>query len=411
MGSILIFALIILAIDLYVFFGLRYAFFSDSGTTLFTAIFWGVEFLLLIGMLWSVNQGSAAMAKGLPRIIVTTTFILLAGKILFSTFLVIDDMTRAIRWLTSLFESTPSESSDKGISRLGFLVNGGVLVGTGMVAGLTYGIARGAHNYHVKKERITLPKLPSDFKGLKIVHISDIHSGSFWDRNAVKRGVKMITDQEPDVVFFTGDIVNNISKELDGYKEVFGKISAPLGVYSILGNHDYAEYDPTLSEEERLQSIREVIQSHKDMGWDILLNENRVLEKDGVSFGIVGVENWSAHPRFPKYGDMHKAYQGLSDTPVKLLLSHDPSHWRAQVIPEFGDIDITFSGHTHGMQFGIETAGFKWSPVKYMYPEWAGLYREAHQYLYVNRGFGYLGYPGRLGIRPEITVIELHPEA
>src|SRR5690606_6050409 len=208
---------------------------------------------------------------------------------------------------------------------------------------------------------------------------------------------------------FTGDLVNDRSSELEPYLDVFGSLSAPLGVYATLGNHDYGDYVKWPSEEAKRENLEQLMAYEQQMGWRLLMNEHVVLEHNGASFALIGVENWSENPRFPRLGDLQAAYKGLEgrDVPLKILLSHDPSHWDAQVLPEYKDIQLTLSGHTHGMQFGIELPWMKWSPSQYVYRQWAGLYAQSAQHLYVNRGFGFLGYQGRLGILPEVTIIEL----
>jgi predicted MPP superfamily phosphohydrolase len=214
--------------------------------------------------------------------------------------------------------------------------------------------------------------------------------------------------EKPDLILFTGDLVNNKSEEIVPYIDVFKTLNAPLGVYSVLGNHDYGDYVSWPSDEAKKQNLDRLKQHHADMGWRLLMNEHVILERHNQKLALIGIENWGARG-FTKYGDMKKAVAGLEDSniPVKILLSHDPSHWDAQVRKDYPDIALTLSGHTHGMQFGIEIPGFKWSPVQYLYKQWAGLYQENGQFLYVNRGFGFLGYQGRLGILPEITLIEL----
>jgi len=272
---------------------------------------------------------------------------------------------------------------------------------------LIYGMVKGAHKYQIRQVSIPIKNLPTSFEGLKIIHISDIHSGSFYDKEAVLKGINMVIDEKPDLVFFTGDLVNNEASEIADYMDVFSKIKAPLGVFSVLGNHDYGDYIPWSSPEAKVKNLKTLMQHHADMGWKLLMDEHTVISKNGESITILGVQNWGAKGRFPKYGDLSKAARGTENHKVKLLLSHDPSHWDAQVLKDFPDIDAMFSGHTHGMQFGIEIPGFKWSPIQYMYKQWAGLYSEGHQHLHVNRGFGFLGYPGRVGIWPEISVISL----
>jgi hypothetical protein len=216
----------------------------------------------------------------------------------------------------------------------------------------------------------------------------------------------MFLKEKPDLIFFTGDLVNNETSEVKEYLEIFSKLQAPLGVYSVTGNHDYGDYKSWSSKEAKENNFQDLIQAHNLMGFDLLMNENRIIELSGDKLAILGIENWGAG-RFAKYGKLQEAYAGTEEASVKLLLSHDPSHWDAQVRPNYPDIDVAFAGHTHGFQFGVEIGNFKWSPSQYVYKQWADLYQEGNQYLYVNRGFGYIGYPGRVGIPPELTVIEL----
>jgi predicted MPP superfamily phosphohydrolase len=255
---------------------------------------------------------------------------------------------------------------------------------------------------------LVLPNLPAAFNGLKIVQLSDIHTGSFVSSEPLEKALRMIQEQNADVIFFTGDLVNNITEEAIPYTEIFKQVKAPLGVYSTLGNHDYGDYVQWPSVEAKQKNFEDIKNLHAEFGWKLLMNEHIILKKGDAEIAVLGVENWGAAMRFPKYGDLKKAHAGTENFPVKLLLSHDPSHWDAQVRKQYPDIDLTFSGHTHGMQFGIEIPGFRWSPSKYIYKQWADLYQEGKQFLYVNRGLGFLGYPGRVGILPEITVVELH---
>jgi predicted MPP superfamily phosphohydrolase len=259
----------------------------------------------------------------------------------------------------------------------------------------------------VKNISLAFDNLPANFKGLTIVHISDIHSGSLENHSAVAAGVDMINKQKPDMVLFTGDLVNNKADEMDLLQSIFAKIQAPLGVYSTLGNHDYGDYVAWPSTEAKVANLDSLKKVHANMGWRLLMNEHVVLEKGNDKIALLGIENWGAKGRFPKYGRMQDAYPGTENIPFKILMSHDPSHWDAQVRTDYPDISLMLSGHTHGMQFGLENPFFKWSPVQWMYRQWAGLYEEGNQKLYVNRGFGFIGYPGRVGIMPEITVIKL----
>jgi len=272
---------------------------------------------------------------------------------------------------------------------------------------IIYGMYRGKYNYKVMSYEIEFDDLPDSFDGFNITHFSDLHCGSFDNYEKVKYGIELINKQKSDVIMFTGDIVNNISNELDPWKELFSKLKAEYGVYSVLGNHDYGDYVQWNNDNEKLKNFENLKKIQHEMGFKLLLNENDLIKKNNDSIAVVGVENWGAGG-FKKAGDLKKANMGLSNSNFKILLSHDPSHWRSKVTSSDDYFQLTLSGHTHGMQFGIDIPGWiKWSPIKWRYPEFAGLYRKAKQYLYVNRGFGYLAYPGRVGMWPEITVITL----
>jgi predicted MPP superfamily phosphohydrolase len=325
-------------------------------------------------------------------------------------FVFVDDLQRGFRWVVSLFYKGSSENlPGESISRSDFLTKA-ALVATAVPLGtMAYGIISGAHDYRVRRVTVSLPNLPKSFDGMTIGQVSDIHSGSFWNKIAVKGGVDMLLKEKPDVIFFTGDLVNDRSDEVKDYIQIFDKLKAPLGVYSITGNHDYGDYTSWESADAKRENFRNLVQAHREMGYNILMNENRIIEQGGEKIAILGVENWGAG-RFSKHGKIDAAYRGTEEASVKLLLSHDPSHWDAQIRPSFPDIDMMFSGHTHGFQFGVEIGGIKWSPSQYVYKQWAGLYNEGKQYLYVNRGFGYLGYPGRIGMPPELTIVELKSE-
>lgn len=324
-------------------------------------------------------------------------------KLAFSFFLVVDDLRRLTLRIKSYF-STKTDIKGENISRSDFLVKSGIIAAAIPAISYPMGMIFGPYNYTVFNTKVKLPHLPPAFNGLKIIQISDIHSGSFYDKEAVSRGIDLLLDQKPDIVFFTGDLVNDSADEMDAYMDIFSRIQAPLGVYSILGNHDYGDYAQWENDEAKAKNLERLKEVHRELGWRLLLDEHIYLEKEGEKIALIGVENWGTG--FHQIGDLSKAYEGV-DAPVKLLLSHDPSHWDEQVLKDYKDIDITFSGHTHGAQMGIETHGFKWSPISLRYDKWAGLYKEGNQYLYVNRGYGFLGYPGRVGIMPEITVMEL----
>jgi predicted MPP superfamily phosphohydrolase len=263
------------------------------------------------------------------------------------------------------------------------------------------------YKYKTNHVRLRFDNLPEAFRGMKVLQISDVHSGSFTDKQAVSRGIDHILSEKADLILFTGDLVNDQAKEMDDYKDLFSKLKAPMGVYSTLGNHDYGDYKQWDSPEAKRANLESLKRVHADMGWRLLMNEHVALERGGQQIGLLGIENWSAKGNFPKYGRMAEAHAGSNKYPFKILMSHDPSHWEAEVIPKYGDVDLMLAGHTHGMQFGVELPGIRWSPIQYVYKQWAGLYEQGKQKLYVNRGFGFLGYPGRVGIMPEITVFEL----
>ena len=324
-------------------------------------------------------------------------------------FFLLDDLRRGAFWTMGQAASIAGAkflNTEKGIPRSTFLSWMGVGLSSTLFISLLYGFGN-KYNYKVIKKKIALKGLPSSFKGFKIIHISDIHSGSLKDKAAVLKGIELIEKQNADLVLFTGDLVNDRASEMQDWMDVFGKIKAPHGVFSTLGNHDYGDYVKWDTTEEKKQNLEALKKVHQDLGWRLLMNENTNIEKNGEKIKIVGIENWGAKARFPKYGKMNLAMQGVSKDDVAILLSHDPSHWEAEVIPKYASIQLTLSGHTHGMQFGLENPYFKWSPVQWVYKQWAGIYENNDQQLYINRGFGFIGYPGRVGILPEITLIEL----
>jgi len=351
----------------------------------------------------------------------SSLFAMIAGlffaKVVASLFFLVDDLRRGIQWGAGniFFANTKGESLQTGekISRSMFMSWAGMIAGSGLFGSLIYGFAN-KYRYQVQRFRLSFSHLPASFRGLKIVHISDIHAGSFTDKEAVMKGVQKIMDEKPDLILFTGDLVNNMAGEMDEYIAIFSCLNAPLGIYSTLGNHDYGDYVSWDTAADTMANLEKLKTVHMQMGWRLLMNEHVVLEKGTDKIAVIGIENWSAKARFPKYGDLAKACSGAEEIPFKILLSHDPSHWKAEVIQKYPDIDLMLAGHTHGMQFGVEIPGLKWSPVQYVYKEWAGLYelaaegRRSPQRLYVNRGYGFLGYPGRVGILPEITVLELN---
>ena len=401
-----------LLLDFYVFQALKVITYSASGRTktIIFGTYWTLSVLALLVLLILPYLQFQHQSK----LFRTTIFAIIIGlffaKVIAGVFFLIDDLRRGIQWVAGklFFSNTEGEGLQQGekISRSVFLSWAGMIAGGGLFGALLYGFGN-KYRYHLNRLPLAFSNLPSSFKGLKIVQISDIHCGSFTNKQAVIKGVEMLMKEKPDLILFTGDLVNNTSDEMTDYMDVFDKLKAPLGVYSTLGNHDYGDYASWNNKEDKAANLEQLKKIHADLGWRLLMNEHVVLEKGEDKIALIGVENWSAKARFPKYGKLDKAYAGAASYPFKILMSHDPSHWDAQVRKSFTDIDLMLAGHTHGMQFGIEIPGFKWSPVQYVYRQWAGLYEEGTQKLYVNRGYGFIGYPGRVGILPEITLFEL----
>jgi predicted MPP superfamily phosphohydrolase len=375
----------------------------------FKIVWWTINFTLIVGVFAAINLN---LFLSLRAVILVAFFLLSVAKVCMLPFLLIDDLRRSVLKLLkySKKSNTTAEQNKipgETISRSQFLVKAGLVTAAVPLSSLSWGIVSGAYDYQIKRVKLILPNLPKAFDGIKLAQISDIHSGSFYNKIAVKGGVDMLMSEKPDLVFFTGDLVNNVTREVKDYQDIFAKVKAPLGVYSVLGNHDYGDYHfGRTSSPAKTKNLQDMIATHKIMGYDLLINEHRRIKVNGEEIGILGIENWGMG-RFPKYGKMDLATQNTDDLPVKLLLSHDPSHWRGEVLEKYNDIDAMFSGHTHGMQFGVRLKEFQWSPVQYIYKEWAGLYQVKQQQLYVNVGYGFLGYPGRVGIVPEITIFEL----
>ena len=409
---VLIFLAIMILLDTYVFQAIKVVSHSASPKTktIIYSIYWTISILAIIGFLIFVLTGPEFLPKKLRTYLFAIVVGLFLGKLISVIFFLVDDMRRLIQWITGklFFRNTEGEQlTEGGISRSVFLSWLGLAAGGTLFGSLIYGFGN-KYRYEVRRVKLAFDNLPASFKGLKIVHICDIHSGSFTNKSAVMRGVKKIMDENADLILFSGDLVNDRATEMEEYMDVFSQLKAPLGVYSTFGNHDYGDYAHwPFNGVTKQQNLINLAKVHAELGWRLLMNEHVVLKKNGEQIALIGIENWSNIARFPKHGRMDLAYAGTEKYPFKILMSHDPSHWDAQVRPQYPDVDLTLSGHTHGMQFGIEIPGFKWSPVQYIYKQWAGLYEEGKQKLYVNRGFGFIGYPGRVGILPEITVIEL----
>ncbi|MFN4144682.1 MAG: metallophosphoesterase [Runella sp.] len=403
---------VLLLIDWYVFQAVKVLSkdFAPDNRRLVHSIYWAVPVLSLV--VWLFTQfvlPPDALSRATRQFVWTALIVPYFAKLFALLFIAFDDLLRFFRWIGSFFNqasTTTTEPSNEVIPRSEFLMKTALAVGGGTVAGFAYGILSGAHDYRVRRIKIPLSNLPKAFDGLKIAQLSDIHSGSFFNKKAVKGGVEMLMAEKPDLFVFTGDLVNNTADEVKDYIEIFGKIKAPLGSFSVLGNHDYGDYYLWPSAEAKRQNLEDLKKAHRLLSWDLLLDEHRSIMVGNEKIALLGIQNWGLGG-FAQYGNLAKAYSNTDDFPVKILLSHDPSHWNAQVTKSYHDIDLALAGHTHGMQFGVEWGNFRWSPAQYRYHQWAGLYQQAQQYLYVNRGFGYIGYPGRIGILPEITVLEL----
>ncbi|MBO9672672.1 MAG: metallophosphoesterase [Sphingobacteriaceae bacterium] len=404
----------IIAFDIYCFKAIITVFkkWKPGTKKVFGIAYWTYSALLIIGVFCGIYLN---LFLTLRAIILVAFFLTVACKLATLPFLILDDLRRLFIKIfrknkTAKISGEPETAPSTGaepISRSEFLVKAGLAAAAIPLTSLSWGIISGAYDYQVRRVNLILPNLPKAFDGITLGQISDIHSGSFYNKTAVKGGVEMLLGEKPDFIFFTGDLVNNLTNEVRDYQDIFSKVKAPLGVFSSLGNHDYGDYYfGRESSPAKIKNLKDMVDVHKIMGYDLLMNENRRLKVDGEEIGILGIENWGMG-RFPKYGKMELAVQHTDDLPVKLLLSHDPSHWRGEVLQKYPQIDAMFSGHTHGMQFGVRLKEYQWSPVQYIYKEWAGLYQEQKQQLYVNVGYGFLGYPGRVGILPEITIFTL----
>ena len=410
--GITIFITIMLLLDTYVFQAIKAVSHSASPRTrmIIYVVYWSITAIAIAGILIFAFTDHRFLGKIFRTYLFATIIGLFLAKIVAVLFFFIDDLRRAIQWIAGKFTTKKAAlevAGDDRISRSTFLSWLGLAAGGTLFGSLLYGFSN-KYNYDIRRVQIPFANLPASFKGLKIVHISDIHSGSFTNKKAVLHGVQKILNENADIILFTGDLVNDRASEMTDYMDVFNQLKAPMGVYSVFGNHDYGDYALWPNDGiSKLQNMERLKKVHADLGWRLLLNEHVVLEKNNEAIALLGIENWSNKGRFKKYGKMDQAHAGTEKYPFKILMSHDPSHWEGEVQKKYPDIDLMLSGHTHGMQFGVEIPGLKWSPVQYMYKQWSGLYESAQQKLYVNPGFGFIGYPGRVGILPEITVIEL----
>ncbi|RTQ50816.1 metallophosphoesterase [Hymenobacter gummosus] len=375
---------------------------------LVTAVYW-VLTLLIWGLgIWAISTGRREHAST-KAYLGGLLLAMIAAKVVVVIPLLLEDLVRLGRWAYSLV-SPPAGAGSGGrsISRSEFLSKAALVAGAVPFVSLLWGMVKGGTDYTVKRVVLRFPNLPVAFDGFKLLQISDLHTGSFQSKEPLRRAVDIINQQGADLVFMTGDLVNNFAHEVEEHIDTLAGIKSQLPIYSILGNHDYADYvnwEELGGRDAKAANLARIKRNHAQIGWELLLDEARTVERGGEKISILGVQNWGARG-FAQYGNLQKAHAASGDAPFKILLSHDPSHWDGQV-HQYPDIDLTLSGHTHGMQFGVNLPFMKWSPVQYVYKQWAGLYQRGQQYLYVNTGLGFIGYPGRVGFLPEITVFEL----
>lgn len=396
----IIFVIIYLILDIYAY----QAFKTITRHTWIYFIYLGLSLGVLGYLLYQFNVPEKQGLTGARSYAIGFFLAFFAPKLILFILLFGEDLVRVVvSGFQKLYNSNEAYSLP---SRRKFISQIALGIAAIPFASLLYGMYQGRYNYKVLRYVLHFDDLPEAFDGYRITQISDVHSGSFDNPEKIQYGIDLINEQQSDAIMFTGDLVNNTASEMDPWKEAFGTLSARDGVFSVLGNHDYGDYvnwKSATAKKENLDSLKSV---HREMGWNLLLDEHKKISRGNDTIAIVGVENWGAG--FKQVGDLGRAASGLSDKEFKILLSHDPSHWQEKVKKDQKKFHITLSGHTHGMQFGIEIPGwFKWSPVQYRYEHWAGIYEEAGRFLNVNRGFGFLAYPGRVGIWPEVSVIEL----
>lgn len=404
--SIILRILFLFILDLYAYQAVKTAFPDKSWVKL---AYWGFHIVLYIAvtaMILTFKENSLKLSQVFW--IFSGIIALYVPKLLIVIVLLFEDISRVFRALYQLIAAKPIDGNpSSAISRSRFLSQLSLIAGAVPFVAVLNGMIRTKYNYKVNKIQIPIQDLAAEFQGFTITQISDLHTGSYDNKSAMERGIDMVNEQKSDVILFTGDLVNFKLDEVEGFKEIYAKLTAKDGVFSVLGNHDYYGIkDRNFSNKSNpyFQQLRDI---HASYNWNLLMNQNATIQRGDKTLAIIGVENHGKGEYFPREGKLHEAIKGVENADVKVLMSHDPSHWDEEVNKKYKDIHLTLSGHTHGFQFGIEIPGFKWSPAKLMYPRWAGLYQEAKQYLYVNRGFGFLGFSGRVGIRPEITVLEL----
>jgi len=368
------------------------------GYWVLTAVVWAVA-------IWAgaTRHSGSAITKGY---LMSLPLLLVAAKLVILIPLLFEDLTRLGRWSYGWLSRPPGGGPGVPIPRSEFFAKLALALGSIPFIALLWGMVKGATDYQVRRVVLKFPNLPAAFDGFRLVQISDLHTGSFTSSEPLERAVAMINKQGADLVVMTGDLVNNLATEVETHIPTLRKIQSKLPILSTLGNHDYADYVQWDSVAEKQANLDRLMQNHADMGWTLLNDATRFIERGGEQIAILGIQNSSSHANFHTYGNLPRAHAASGRAPFKILLSHDPSYWETHIL-KYPDIDLTLSGHTHGMQFGVNLPFLKWSPVQYVYKQWAGLYSAGRQKLYVNVGLGYLGYPGRVGFLPEITLFEL----
>lgn len=404
-----LFTIVLIALHYYVWTAVKPAIKKRSkGLQFFLGfVFWLPVILLFAGGLGLFLAPLEAWPPFLRIYFIGIIFTFIVSLILPVVFVFFADITRFFEAIGLLFSGKKKRKAKKAITRKKFLVNTGLALGGVVLGSMGFGMLHGSYHFKTFREKLKIKNLPFDLNGFRMVQISDFHLGTWVSKEPLIRAVEEINALKPDVIFFTGDLVNNITEEAFPFFDELSEMKAKYGIYAILGNHDYGKYHHWESEEEEAGNFEDLLAFYDNLNWKLLRNTHEVLHLNEADLVIAGVENWSSNPRFPRLGDLDKAMHGVPDSSVKILLSHDPTHWDAEVLKHNQTIDLTLSGHTHGFQVGIESSFFRWSPAQYLYKHWAGLYAAGDQYLYVNRGIGAIGFPGRIGIRPEITLIEL----
>lgn len=406
----LIFLVVLIAVDLYAYKGVNTALAQHSIVLrrMVRFLYWVISIGLLCMVLYvaiNFRDPEARRDHSFAFSMVALFLLFFLPKLVMVVFHGLDDLVHLVRWSWDKLTPGPVDASGEGIDRARFLSQLGLIVSVVPFAGVLYGVTKGRRNFNLARVPVRSSALPEAFNGLRVAQISDMHLGSYGgDLSIVRRGVDLIMEEEPDLILFTGDLVNDFAEEAEPFIAELSRLHAPLGKFSILGNHDYSDYPKWDSPELKAANLEKLKRIHAQMGFRLLLDEHLALERNGARIGLLGVQNWGH--RFQQYGDLAKTKQGSEAYPFRILMSHDPTHWDHQVLGT--GIDLTLSGHTHGAQLGVKLGGSTYSPAQWVYKHWAGLYSEGAQQLYVNRGFGFIGFPGRVGMPPEITVLELN---